>query len=92
MNVIDRQLRPQNFKIDLSLVKPAYCVLDEMRKQMPHKFFVELLGHYISEEDQRRQEVFNIIMKYAEIDGVVLLPNAIDQRAGASPAPPESSC
>jgi hypothetical protein len=64
------------YGIDLSIVKPAYLLLDEMRKQMPHKFFIELLAHYISEEDSRREEVYDLIMKYAEIDGVVLKSNS----------------
>lgn len=79
----DVNVQSQNFPIDISLVKPAYCILDEMQKQMPHKFFIELLGHYISEDDQRRREVYSVILKYAEIDGVVLSgpPNAGDNRA-----------
>jgi hypothetical protein len=85
----DTSVQSQNFKIDMTqlmLVKPAYCLLDEIRRQMPHKLFIELLGHYISEDDQRRLDVYGILKKYAEIDGVCLESNrAIDRQPPNDP-------
>ncbi len=68
----DPVVQSSNFPISLPLVKTGYCILDDMRKQMPHLLFIELLGHYISEDDQRRRDVYAIIKKYAVLDGVEL--------------------
>ena len=63
----------QCYPISVSNTWPAYTLLDEIRKKMPPDLFVELIGVYVSETDERRQAVYDSIMKHAEMDGVTLI-------------------
>ena len=67
-----RSTEAQNHKIITSTVRSAYECLDDIRQRMPPDLFARLIGVYVSETDERRQAVYDAIMKYAAMDGVTL--------------------